>query len=191
MPAGRLTTRSLLACAVFGAASAPFVWAAIALNTALAAVAPWLAYPTPAPFMAGALVSAMLIRKPGAALLAGIATVIVGLGLMSLLTTAFVELAALLFRPLLRIGDAPLFGRRVLLFSLAAGALSGVGLSSGIFMISAVREALPWELLLAGSVAKIAICAGWGLVSFFIAKALYNVGVNPQGLRPAADSRTP
>ena len=177
-----LTTRSLMACVVLGVIGAVFTWLAIALNAVLASTVAWLSAPPPLPFAVGSIIAALLIRKSGVAALTGLVTAIIGFGAMALLCALVVELAVWLGKPLLKPVPGDLVNKRVLIWSLIGGFAYGVGVSSGIFMVAALRDTLPLELLLLGSAVKIAIGVIYGLLSFLIVKRLFKAGINPQGL---------
>ena len=177
-----LTTRSLMACVVLGVIGAVFTWLAIALNAVLASTVAWLSAPPPLPFAVGSIIAALLIRKSGVAALTGLVTAIIGFGAMALLCALVVELAVWLGKPLLKPVPGDLVNKRVLTWSLIGGFAYGAGVSSGIFMVAALRDTLPLELLLLGSAVKIAIGVIYGLLSFLIVKRLFKAGINPQGL---------
>lgn len=178
----RLTTRSLMACAVFGATSAVFVWLAIFLNPVMSGTLPWLAFPAPTPFFIGSLLSVLVIRKAGVATLAGAITTIIGYGAMALLAGLFVELVAFLGKRLLVPVKGNFYTARTFIWALLGGAAGGAGIASGIFMVAAARESLSWELLLLGSVIKILIGMIYGTIGYWIARTIFAAGTNPQGL---------
>lgn len=177
----RLTTRSLMACAVLGAASAVFVWLSIALNSLMSASVPWLAYPAPVPIFFGAIVAVLLIRKPGVASLTGFVAALVGFGAMALLAGLFVELAAFVGSGLLS-GRHDLFGSRTLAWAALAGGMGGLSQGMGIFMVAAAREATPLHLILLGMLVKVIVGIAYGLISHAIARAVFHSGVNPQAI---------
>ena len=171
-----------MACVVLGVIGAVFTWLAIALNAVLASTVAWLSAPPPLPFAVSSIIAALLIRKSGVAALTGLVTAIIGFGAMALLCALVVELAVWLGKPLLKPVPGALVNKWVLIWSLIGGFAYGVGVSSGIFMVAALRDTLPLELLLLGSAIKIAIGVIYGLLSFLIVKRLFKAGINPQGL---------
>lgn len=179
----RYTTRSLLACVVLGVLGAVFVFIARFIGLMLDASAGWISYPPPVPVVIGALIAPILIRKGGAATLTGLVTAILGFGTMALVGALFIEAFYFAGRKLLVVESSQsLVNKKVLLWGLGAGVVAGIGMSTGVLMVRAVLDALPLELVLLGTLIKIIIHLVYGVLAVVIAKALFNAGINPQGL---------
>ncbi|GGG80497.1 hypothetical protein [Corynebacterium pelargi] len=100
---------------------------------------------------------------------------------MALLAALLIELVAFVGKGLLD-GTGPLFGRSALIWAVCAGFVGGLSQGMGIFMVSAARDALPWNLILLGVIVKILIGGVYGFLTFLVARVIYRSGVNPQGL---------
>lgn len=182
----KITTRSLMTCVVLGAASAVFVWLAIALNTLLVGSVPWLAYPAPTPMFWGTIAAVLLIRRGGMATLTGFIAALIGFGATALAAGLFVELTFFLGRRLLIVKDRAIFNSSTLTWAMCAGGSAGLSIGLTILMMSAARDALPFHLIVLGIVVKIVLGVLYGAISHFIARKIFEAGVNPQGLRVSA-----
>lgn len=182
MSTDRLTTRSLMACVVLGAFCAVLVHATRLVTISIQATLPWLAYPAPIPYFIGIIMAPLLIRRTGVALLTSLIGAIGGFGAMALLAGIAIELTFILGRRLLIVHDEmPLLNRRSFIWACIAGIAGGLSLSSGVLFFQEVL-ALPTYLLLTGFAIKVALGLVYGILSYYLVRALFSIGINPQGL---------
>lgn len=173
------TTRTLLVCVVLGAFSGVLAIASRVLGLALQTALPWLSFPAPLPWFLGVLVAGLLVRRPGAALLASVVGAIVAFGALVVCGGIVVELVLLALRRLPRLAAA-----------LAVGA--GVGLMSfGFMYLYPEFRLLPAELHLLGLAVRIVLCVGYGWFAWWLAVRLARAGFGPDpDTAPKAPTRS-
>ena len=183
----RLTTRSLLACAVLGAFTAVLIHLSRFLGLALAAGAPWLSFPAPLPWFLVIIAAALLVQRSGAALLTSFIGAVIGVGALSLCGGIVVEIVFLVAR---KLGAAPArvtaaerarLPRSSLVIALISGVLVAAMMFGFMFLYKEFLL-IPAELKIAAAAVRVALGLVYGWLAYVLVNALLRVGVDPQGV---------
>lgn len=182
------TTRSLLVCVVLGAFTAAVLHLARFIGMLLLAVAPWLGSPSALiPWFAFIIVAALLVQRPGAAVLTALIGTVAGVGAMSLMAGVVVEAVFLVGRAVRRRrrgAIAPVGDRAELWLAVTAGILTG-GMSYATLFTIQEFLALPAGLIVLGLVVRIVAGILYGWLAFAVVRGLLRAGFDPGGPRRA------
>ncbi|MBI8988513.1 ATP-binding cassette domain-containing protein [Corynebacterium meridianum] len=172
-----LTTRALIVCCVLGAASGLLIQIARPVGWVLKVTVPWLAFPTPFPWMLPMITAALLLRRPGVATITSVVAGIVGFNPFSPISGLIID-AVLAPWTLRRNRDSS--GGWLLAAVLASMAVGTVNWISMFFYREFLLLDTVW-IVMAG-VVRIGLGAVYGWLAWLLAERLVNAGFDLRGI---------
>lgn len=172
-----LTTRALIVCCVLGAASGLIIQIARPVGWVLKVTVPWLAFPTPFPWMLPMITAALLLRRPGVATITSVVAGIVGFNPFSPISGLIIDAV---LAPWTMRGNRDSSGGWLLAAVLASMAVGAVNWISMFFYREFLLLDTVW-IVMAG-VVRIGLGAVYGWLAWLLAERLIGAGFDLRGI---------
>ncbi|MEZ2189344.1 ECF transporter S component [Corynebacterium sp. CCM 9204] len=172
-----LTTRALIVCCVLGAASGLIIQVVRPIGWMLRATVPWLAFPTPFPWMLPMITAALLLRRPGVATVTSVVAGIVGFNPFSPISGLIIDAV---LAPWTMRGNRDTSSGWLLAAMLASAAVGAVNWISMFFYREFLLLDTIW-IIMAG-VVRIGLGLIYGWLAWLLARKLVSAGFDLRGI---------